>query len=950
MITLGAIGFLQPWILVGLASLPAIWWLLRFTPPRPKRVWFPPTRLLKDLESKEQTPAHSPWWLTALRILLVTLIILSLAGPVLNPDRQALSTSDAAIIIVDNGWASANDWDARRSTLDTLIGRANRASQPIVLAATAGPSPVGKYAGEAPGRVQERASSLQPQPFAPDRLAVAKALEKDLKGAGPHDVFWLSDGLDYGKAQAFAERLNTLKGSTGRLTIFSKGDVSGVLGVRYATDKSGRFKAEIVRPGGGAERGMVQAWSGRGARLGEASFAFEPDKKTAEALFDLPLELRNQIARLEVAGEKSAGAVQLLDSRAWRRRIGLVSGESRELSQPLLSPLYYIERAIGPFAEILTAKDRNVLAAVGDFLRQNSSIIILADIGKVVGQTYEQLNRWINNGGLLVRFAGPRLEETADDLLPVALRLGGRALGGALSWSSPQTLMPFEKQSPFYGLQIAKDVTVNRQVLADPTRPISGSEVWARLQDGTPLVTARRRKQGWIVLFHVTANSDWSNLPLSGLFVDMLRRLVDLSGQLANPAADEGGQNDSSPSNWDRVQVLAPYQSLDGFGRLSAPPPSAEAINIRDLAGIKPTIKHPPGYYGPAGAVRALNVIGPKTVLRPYKGRPAGAIMTGYTASKPLALKSWLLFAAFVAFLLDAIAVIALSSGFRTLVKGAGTACLALALSILLLPERSFAQSEARQTVTTDFALKASLKTRFAYVITGDEATDRVSRLGLQGLSYVLSMRTAVEPAEPMAVDVVSDELAFFPLLYWPIRSDAKALPEPTLAKIDAFMKQGGMIIFDTRDYQMTTPLRGQYETPGNRALQRILGRLDIPRLEPVPQGHVLTKSFYLLDDFPGRWDGGALWVEAQGEQTATNERRSRRSDGVSSILITSNDFASAWAQDDRRRPLFPVVPGGDVQREMAYRAGVNIVMYALTGNYKADQVHIPALLERLGQ
>ena len=109
------------------------------------------------------------------------------------------------------------------------------------------------------------------------------------------------------------------------------------------------------------------------------------------------------------------------------------------------------------------------------------------------------------------------------------------------------------------------------------------------------------------------------------------------------------------------------------------------------------------------------------------------------------------------------------------------------------------------------------------------------------------------------------------------------------------------------------------------------------------------TKSFYLLRSFPGRWDGGQLWVEAIAE-AEDGERRGRVSDGVTSIMITSNDLAAAWALDDRGRPLYNVVPGGELQREMAFRSGINIVMHALTGNYKADQVHVPALLERLGQ
>jgi len=247
-------------------------------------------------------------------------------------------------------------------------------------------------------------------------------------------------------------------------------------------------------------------------------------------------------------------------------------------------------------------------------------------------------------------------------------------------------------------------------------------------------------------------------------------------------------------------------------------------------------------------------------------------------------------------------------------------------------------------------ALQATGDVTLGYVMTGNSRVDETSRVGLAGLSRVLKLRTAVIPGEPMPVNIVTDEISFFPVLYWPIEPDADPLPEKTLGKIDAYMKQGGMIIFDTRDQgtgmPAGLPTSGRDQTP----LQSIVGKLDIPRLEPVPEGHVLTKSFYLLRQFPGRWDGGQLWVEAGGVPDAAAPREARRADGVTSILITSNDFASAWALDPRGRPLYPTVPGGEIQREMAFRTGINIVMHALTGNYKADQVHVPALLERLGQ
>ena len=230
-------------------------------------------------------------------------------------------------------------------------------------------------------------------------------------------------------------------------------------------------------------------------------------------------------------------------------------------------------------------------------------------------------------------------------------------------------------------------------------------------------------------------------------------------------------------------------------------------------------------------------------------------------------------------------------------------------------------------------------------MVTGNEETDRVSKAGLQGLSKILNMRTAVEPGEPMGVDPARDELVFFPLIYWPVLSDAEPLPDRVVARVDAYMKQGGLIVFDTKnDAASNGMLPGAGATP----LGQLLGKLDIPPLQRVPEGHVLTKAFYLLQSFPGRWDNGEPWVEAQAE-AADSARRGVKSDGVSSIIVTSNDLASAWALDEGDRPMFAAVPGGEEQRELSYRTGVNIVMYALTGNYKSDQVHVPAILERLG-
>ena len=89
------LGFAQPLILLGLLSLPVLWWLLRLIPPRPLRIEFPPTRLLFDIKPKEDTPSRTPWWLTLLRLLLATLVILAAAGPLWNPPVATTSGADA---------------------------------------------------------------------------------------------------------------------------------------------------------------------------------------------------------------------------------------------------------------------------------------------------------------------------------------------------------------------------------------------------------------------------------------------------------------------------------------------------------------------------------------------------------------------------------------------------------------------------------------------------------------------------------------------------------------------------------------------------------------------------------------------------------------------------------------------------------------------------------------
>jgi hypothetical protein len=282
-------------------------------------------------------------------------------------------------------------------------------------------------------------------------------------------------------------------------------------------------------------------------------------------------------------------------------------------------------------------------------------------------------------------------------------------------------------------------------------------------------------------------------------------------------------------------------------------------------------------------------------------------------------------------------------SGRLRATRGGAVAALVLAL-LLPAPEARAEMDEAR-------AIAAAGNVVLAHVITGDAATDRVAAAGLRGLSEVLFRRTTVEPSEPMAIDLESDDLALFTLLYWPVTANQPAPSPQAYARLNRYLRGGGMILFDTRDADVAG-FGAATET--GRRLQALAAPLAIPPLEPIPHDHVLTRTFYLLQDFPGRYAGRSIWVEAAPEDAEQAEGMPFRNlnDGVTPVVIGGNDWASAWAIDDRGLPMFPVGrgQGGERQREIAYRFGVNLVMHVLTGNYKSDQVHVPALLERLGQ
>jgi hypothetical protein len=895
--------FAAPWVLLALAGLPLLWWLLRVTPPAPRSETFPAIRLLLGLHATEETPARTPWWLLALRLLAASLVIVALARPVLDAGSR-FAGSGPVLLVVDNGWAAAADWPKRMQAATTMLDRAARSGREAALLATAadenGAAPRITPVMPIPD-LRARLAALHPEPWPPDRVAAATALA-GWKQPGTA-VVYLADGLtDGGEFPRFATAL----GGAGAVTEICC-DASPARLLLPPDSEADRLVARLAQaPQPIATQAVVLAQTGDGRTLARTTIALPAGASSGASGIVLPPEFRNRLARLVLEGSPSAGSTVLLDER-WRRRpVGMIAGDLATADTPFSGPLFYLRRALAPFTELREAN-------IATLLQRDLSVLILADRPLPEGPERDAITQWVEKGGLLIRFAGPRTAEPPigepDPLFPVKLLGGDRQLGGAMSWSEPAKLAPFPSDSPFAGLAVTDEVTVNRQVLAEPSADLA-AHTWATLADGTPLVTEATKGAGRVVLIHVTANADWSNLPLSGLFVDMLRRLVALS---VGVAAAEGHA------------MLAPAETLDGFGLLTTPPPAASGLPADAFGSTPVSPHHPPGLYGPENGRRALN-LGAATPPPETAPLVSGARVEQLASTVPeQALGPPLL--ALAVLLLAADLLIAL--GLRGLLRLRTAATAALLVMALAAGSAHAAPLET--------GVFPALATRLGYIVTGDAQVDGVSKAGLEGLSEYVNRRTAATLVEPDPVEPGKTDLSFYPLLYWPITPDAQPLSPAAAAALNDYMSRGGIILIDTRDSGS-----GAGFAPGtDSALRRAAQGLVIPPLAPLTTEHVLARAFYLLQDFPGRYTGDTVWV--QRDQDRTN-------DSVSPVIIGGNDWAAAWAVDADGRNPYAVMPGGARQRTIAYRFGVNLVMYALTGNYKGDQVHVPAILQRLGQ
>lgn len=907
---LSQLVFLNPIMLSALLGLPILWYLLRITPPQPKKIFFPAARFLMGLKATETVPAKTPWWILFLRLCIAALVIIALAQPVLNA-AKGITGNGAVRIVMDNGWASAQNWQRQMATAEEILAKAGREGREAYILLTApriGSGEAVQYGALGASDAISILRGLRPQSIPADYDAVIKLLD-DMSGSKTIDSIYLSHGLDEGSFNTLARALQ----KQGSLHIITPDAAQLPLLLRPAKSDSKPAKdkydvtVRVDAPPAIPENlpVNVQINGQDGAVLDIQNALLSPAKLPQPIGFKIVENLKNTITSFKINGRAGAGATLLLDERFHKRNVGIVSAEEDTEASPLIGAGYYLKRALEPYADI-------TIGGINTLLDKNVSLMILPDVTSMPSETLDRLDKWVKDGGLLLRFSGENTSKIKDQFLfPVALRAGGRSLSGALTWEKPQEIAPFAKTSPLYGLPIPEHLTVSQQVLADPAQDMEG-KIWAQLNDGTPFITADAYERGLIVLVHTTATPEWSEFALSGLYVNFLRRLLSMAQ----------GSSVNIPQNQATLDAVV---IMDGDGKLIPAPSGVKAIDAANPDSIVPSAIHPPGIYGKGGFQYALNLGTALNALNEISNLPASVSQSHYNSEYERDLMPMLLLLALLLLALDwAIMIILHSDFFRKLSFG---------MMVCLLFIASFTTSStAFADVGND--PKYAQGIYLAYIKTGDAGLDSMFERGLQNLADTLTRRTSIEPSGVVGLDPENDTLVFFPVIYWGVTANQANISAKAIQNIQSYLDLGGTILFDTRD--QTTANSNSESSPNAAALRTITSSLNIPPIMPISKDHVLGRSFYLLDTFSGRYDNGVIWLEQQSVSGR---------DGVSSVIIGSNDWASGWADYTQKSGY----SSGKRSQEMSMRFGVNLVMYALTGNYKADQVHIPHILERLG-
>jgi hypothetical protein len=998
-------SFHQPLWLLPLLLLPLLWWWLRQRDRQPLTVAFPATRLLLNFINLVPR-ARPPIWRRVLQLLLLASLMVALAQPYW-PSRRPPIANQPTLLVIDNGWLAGQHWGSLQQAAITLLDQLP-ADQPVYVISTTSLAAPLPSLGQQPIAVEEAKAMIRR--WQPNSWPIDPGFAEHLK-AQPWwyqlgQVWWLTGSM---QDQASKNVMGNLEASLpmgGRLRPLLVGRQQAVLtgltplaslnsltSPTSPTDTA--LPANAIKPegwlvqlnsSGGSQRQELQLLDEDGQLLAQQQVTLVGGAQTIPLLAPTPQLAK--ASQLRLVGQRHPGAVWLLPVGASHAGVGLI-GEAASLQSrpPLSQAAHYLTQALQPSPPVMA--DVAALLAEGGG-NPIPAMMLWPEDQILNAEERTALTAWVSRGGVLLRLGvsvdsndgsygslsfGDRAQSNngviTDALLPVRLLAEPRRFGGLLTPQVQQRVRA-AANSPVADLAdlADSDLAIQQAWLSLPDVE-QASETWLSLPDGSPLLSARPLGQGWLLLLHVPATPNWSDLPMSALFPQLLQRLAMFAGQqpavrgmVAMPAHGQSlageknaaagvdlaanlvAEKAASPATVkvpEKTAGLMAWRQLDGYGRLVPAQSHSQALPLDKPTAV--TYDHPPGYYGMAGSARPLNPDWQTAGLQMQEGE-SWLTIPETNLTRPCLLLALALLT--LLGLCDAFgrrlrfysslytsppAKPGAQSGVQPLPALSPTKSwlgrfgkkLLMLLAVMVPALMAINQPLHAQPATqpaTSFAEAPSL----AYVIGNDARLNRLCDTGLSELSGVMAMRTSLTLGAPVGLDMtkpaVQAVVGRYPMLYWLVPTGDGAVTPALLQGLRRYIALGGLLVIDLGQ-------RGNAPLPAAWA-----DAMALPPLAAMPADHVLTRSFYLLrqlDGQPGLSDTLLLARAAAGMEVAP-------------ALLARRNWVAAWSEASL----------GDMQAkgdgEMAIRSGINLVIYAFTGQYKADQVHMPAIMQRLGQ
>ena len=895
MIFSSKIFFTYPLVLFAFLLLPFIWKFLKTVPPSPKLKKFPGIVFLAKYKSMDHKPEKNSNLIIFLRLFLISTIILGFSQPQIIKSNDDIVSN---LIIIDNSKFSSIAWRSTINKITELILENNNEQNnfSIITSTELAKNDLFYLHEKNASETLESISNLKPLSWNPNYLLLKEKINNFKKKFD--NIYWFTEPIDFKHKKNLFENLNQ-----NNIKVFNidKEKIPPI--IKFKKQQNDTFNFEIFHPLKIFNEVTIDCYSLDGKLLFKNSFSTDLIKKqdfyVSEVKLEVPLNLKNKIDYFKFNNINSSSTKIFLSETQKKKTVGIVETNQNFQNLNLDSGNYFVKKALKTNFKVKKQDLKEILD-------KEIKLLFIDDQSINYDESNERLEKWISEGGTLVKFGGENfiknIKSQSHQKLRSAFSLTGKKISvkGNLSLKQSLKLSEISNESPLFGLKVPNEIEIKEYIESSPLNFTRNINVWLRLENGTPLISSVSQSKGQIIFFHIPCNTDWSNLTLSYFFVDILQKIVDQSKGIKLKGE----------------RALKPFKNLDALGELIDPSPQSLNIpNINKLKTLKINYNYPPGLYKDIYGIYALNSENSSQFEFKLLNFDDNVSFYQKYNEKNINLKDTLFILSIFLFITDTIITLFLRQLVNFKQLNFFFFCLSAFLSYELVAEK--------------IKISEISENKIGYILNGNPEIDKVSYNGLKTLSGIITQKTAAIFTDPKSIDLKNDKLFSFPLIYWVTDTRVRALPK----KIKQYINDGGLLLIDCK--------LNEDEIIIDKCLERFETLLEsnFPgKLEMLDKSHAIAKSFYLLQDFPGRRNEPVFFLKSN----------SIKFDNASSVIFGINDWAGAWAKKNKEDFLLPILENNSNQRKSSFRFGLNLLIYSLTGNYKTDQVHVPEILKRM--